>query len=138
MATTPQFTSAPYSLTATISTANTAFDGSGAMGIIADGGTTGVRIDNIFTNATAATQVGLINLFMSSTNGANTTANTHLFRSIPVTLVNPSATTAPYSNVLSTAINADILPLFVPAGYTLRASTTIANAFRVTTDGGVF
>lgn len=138
MAATPNFSASPRSSTATLASANTAFDGSGTMGTVITGGTNGTRVDMIVIQATATTTAGLVNLFISDTAGANTAANTHLIRGNTIAAVTPSATTAPTNVTLTTQTNPEFLPLFVPAGYTLRASTTVAQGFRVTANGGDF
>lgn len=138
MAAQPIFAAQPDAQVVTISTANTARDGSGTMGVVFVAGPSGSRIDQIFINATATTTAGLVKLYISRTSDVNTTANTHLIQEIPVTAVTPSATVAAFARVLNSSVNVDLLPIFLPAGYTLRADTTIANAFRVMAIGGDF
>jgi hypothetical protein len=139
MATTPNFAATPNSATATlVATANTAFDGTGTMSTVITGGTNGTRIDMIVISATATTTAGLVNLFISDTTATNTAANTHLIRGNAILATTASATVAPANVTLTTQTNPDFLPLFLPAGYTLRASTTVAQGFRVTVIGGDF
>lgn len=138
MSATPNFAATPRSGTATISAANTAFDGSGTMGTVLTGAASGTRVDMIVVAATATTTTGLISLFLSDTAGANTAANTHLIRNITVTATTPSATTAPFQTTLTSQTNPELLPLFLPSGYTLRAATTVAQGFRATANGGDF
>lgn len=138
MATTPNFSATPRSSTATITAANTAFDGSGTMGTVISGGTNGTRVDMIVIQATATTTTGLVNLFMSSVTGANSAADTHLIRTNTIVAVTPSATIGPANVTLTSQTNPEFLPLFIPAGFTLRAAPTQANAFRVTAVGGDF
>lgn len=138
MATAPQFAVTPKTSIASIGTANTALDGSGTMVIAATGGTNGTRIDNIMIRATNNTGAGLINFFISDTTGANTTINTHLVYSVPVTSIITSATTAAFSAYLSSVINTDVMPMFLPSGYTLRVAPTQSNTFRVTVVGSDF
>lgn len=138
MATTPNFATTPKMGFASVSTANTAFDGSGTMATVLTGGTNGTRIDMIVVSATATVSAGLINLFVSDTTAANTSANTHILRSLPVTATTPSATTAPFQSTLTSQTNPELLPLFLPSGYTLRAGTTVAQGFRVMANGGDF
>ncbi|NBQ13108.1 MAG: hypothetical protein EBU31_00495 [Proteobacteria bacterium] len=138
MATTPNFSATPKVGVATVSAANTSFDGSGTMSTVITGGTNGTRVDMIVIAATATTTAGLVNLFISDTTGANTTANTHHIRANTIAAVTPSVTTAPANVTLTSQTNPEFLPLFIPAGYTLRAAPTQANSFRVMAIGGDF
>lgn len=138
MAAQPIFAAQPDAQVTTISTANTTRDGSGTMGTVFVAGPSGSRIDQIFIQGTATTAAGIVKLYISTTSDVNTPANTHLIQEIPVTAVTPSATVAAFNRVLNTSVNVDLLPIFLPAGYTLRADTTIANAFRVMAIGGDF
>ena len=138
MATTPNFAVTPKAGVTTLATANTAFDGTGTLGTILTGAANGTRIDMIVVSATATVSAGLINLFVSDTTAANTSANTHILRSLPVTATTPSATTAPFQTTLTSQTNPELLPLFLPSGYTLRAGTTVAQGFRVMANGGDF
>jgi len=138
MASTPNFSATPRSSTATISTANTTFDGAGTMATVISGGTNGTRVDMIVIAATTTTTAGLVNLFISDTTGANTAANTHHIRANVIAATTPSATTAPANVTLTSQTNPEFLPIFLPSGYTLRASTTKAESFRVTANGGDF
>lgn len=138
MADAPIFTGVVDASVATISVANTARDGSGTMATVFTAGAKGSRIDQIFINAISTTTAGLVKLYISSTADANTSANTHLIREVPVTAVTPSTTVAAFSSILNSAVNVDLLPLFLPAGYVLRADTTIAQGFRVMAIGGDF
>lgn len=136
MAATAQYIATPRSAVATISTANTAFDGSGAIVTAFIAGAAGARIERVVVNASGNTAAGVVALFVSTDSAANTTANTHLYDSIPVTAVTASATVPPFSASRSEANANDKWPLILGPGQTLRASTTIAQSFCVTAVGG--
>lgn len=138
MATTPQYTSTPKVGIVSIATANTSYDGSGTIGTVITGATNGTRIDEIYIAASATTTAGVVSLFISDTTGANTNTNTHLIQSFVVSAITPSATTAPFQTVISSQTRPDLLPIFLPNGYTLRAATTKAENFRVVAIGGDF
>ena len=138
MSTTPNWAATPKAGSTRLSTANTAIDGSGTMGTIITGGTNGTRVDNIVVAANGTVVAGLVNLFLSTTTGANTTANTSFLRPIAVSAATPSATSAAFYSAFSSQNNSDFLPIFVPAGYTLRAATTIAQSIDVTAIGADF
>ncbi len=138
MASQPIFAAQPDVQMATLATANTARDGSGTIPIVFTAGPNGSRIDQIFIQGTATTAAGIVKLYISTTSDANTSANTHLIEEVPVTAATPSATVQAFGTTLNSSVNVDLLPLFLPAGYVLRADTTIANGFRVTAVGGSF
>jgi hypothetical protein len=136
MATTAQFIGSPRSAAATISTANTAFDGTGTIVTVFTAGAAGARIERVVIEATATSTAGLVNLFFSTDSAANTAANTHLYDNTPIAAVTPSATVAPASAVRSNETAPQLWPLILGPGQTLRASTTVANSLRVTAVGG--
>lgn len=138
MSTTPNFTATPRSSFVTISTANTSFAGDGAMGTVIEAGATGTRIDAISITASATTTAGIVALFTSPTNAANTSANTALLASFAVTAVTPSATVQPFQTTITSQTRPDLLPIFLPVGHVLRASTTKAETFKVWVNGGDF
>lgn len=138
MATAPQYAATSKSGSATVSTANTTFDGSGAMATVLTGATNGTRIDAIHVAATGTTSAGVVSLFVSNTTAANTTANTDFVRAVSITANTASATNAPVTTSLTTATLPDFLPLFLPSGYTLRAATTVAQSIKVVAQGADF
>lgn len=123
---------------ATISTANTTFDGTGTIATVFTAGANGARIERVNVAAAATTTAGVVALFVSTDSAANNAANTHLYDTVPVTAVTPSATQAPFQAAKSEANQSDKWPLILGPGQTLRASTTKAENFRVTAIGGDF
>ena len=136
MALQAQYASVPKVGIANILTANAARDGTGAVTTIITGGTNGTRIDRISVEATGTTTAGMVRFFVSDTTAANTAANTHLWNETIVTAVTPTANTKAFSSTLSSPLNPDTMPLFLPAGYTLRVATNNAENFRVLAIGG--
>lgn len=136
MATQAQYIATPKRSTATISTANTNFDGTGAMAIVYTAGALGARIERVVVQATATTAAGLVNLFVSDDTAANTAANTHLYDSAIIAAVTPNASIAPFSITMEEFSEPNRFPIILSAGQTLRASTSVAQAFRITAIGG--
>lgn len=136
MATQAQYIATPRSAVATISTANTAFDGTGTITTVFTAGALGARIERVAVQATGTTTAGMVNLFVSTDTAANTAANTHLYDSLMVTAVTPSATVAPFTGTEEDQSNPKKWPLILGPNQTLRASTTIAQSFRVIAVGG--
>lgn len=118
----------------TISTANTNRDGTGTIGTIFTAGSSGSRIDRIVIKATVNTTAGMVRLFIHN----GTTA--YLWREIAVSAITVSATVAGFESAMSSNNAADIgfLPLVLPTGYSLRASTHNAETLNVTAVGGDF
>lgn len=132
MAIQAQYASTPKVGVGQISTANTARDGTGTIGTVFTAGTNGSRIDMIDVQATATTTAGMIRLFVHD----GTTA--FLVAELPVVAVTPSATNPAYSQQLNTNTMTQFLPIVLPTGYSLRASTNNAEAFNVIAFGGDF
>jgi len=124
MASVPSYVGTPKSPTVTISTANTALDGSGTLGTVMTAGASGSRVDIIRLNAIATTTAGMIRLFIG----------TALVKEIPVIAITPSATQPAWS--------ADVEfenGLILEAAAVLKAGTEKAENFAVTvTNGGDF
>ena len=62
--------------------------------------------------------------------------NARLFREVPVTAATPSGTVQAFAAALSSAQDFGYLPLVLPNGYSLRASTHNSESFAVTAVGG--
>jgi hypothetical protein len=96
-------------------------------------GSSGSRIDYIDIQGVATTIAGLINLFIYD----GTTY--FLWQQIPVQAVTSSTTAPAFTAILSSNSNANIMPLNIPPGYSLRATTTTAQTgVRVIAYGGDF
>jgi len=131
MSESPQFVSTPKMGVVTINTANTARTGTGTVGTVFTAGANGSRIEKIIICAQATTTAGNIRLFLY-----NGTAY-FLFKEIPVVAVTPAATVPSFSAVLSQEIETT-LPLILPSGYSLRASTEKGESFNIIAIGGDF
>lgn len=132
MAATQNYASTPRAGIGLLSAANPGRDGTGTIVNIFTAGGTGSRIDAIDIQATANTTAGMIRLFMFDG------ANNRLIGEYPVSAITPSATQPAFSAQLTTANLANLLPLILPTGYALRASTEKAEAFNVFGIGGDF
>lgn len=136
MAASPQYASTPKVGTAVISTANTARDGTGTIGTVFTAGTSGSRIDGIEIQATGTTTAGMVRLFISDG------TNHRLFAEVPVVAVTPSATIPAFSTLVqgnaTGLVNITPLPINIPTGWSLRASTHNAESFNVIAFGGDF
>lgn len=132
MSTTPQYVGSPKVGIGQISTDNALRDGTGTINTIFTAGTSGSRIDAISIKATATTTAGSVRLFISDG------TNARLLTEIPVVAVTPSATTPSWEIQLNTNSMSQVLPIILPTGYSLRASTEKAEAFNLIASGGDF
>ena len=132
MSTAANYASTPKQGIAAIATANTAKDGTGVMGTVLTAGANGSRIDAITIKATGTTTAGAIRLFIH--NGATA----YLLSEIPVVAVTSSATAPSFELNLNTNTMTQMLPIILPTGYSLRASTNNAENFNVLAQGGDF
>lgn len=132
MATTPQYAATPKVGAQAIATANANRDGTGTVGVIFSAGTSGSRIDKIIIKATVTTTDGMIRLFIHDG------TNFRLFDEIVVPAITVSATVPAFQTVIAENQFTFELPLILPNGYSLRASTEKAENFNVIAIGGDF
>jgi hypothetical protein len=116
-----------------LTTADTSLTAPTTVGTVLSAGSSGTRIDYIDFQGVANTVAGLINLFIYD-------GSTYiLWQQIPVLAVTSSTTVPAWSAVLSSNSNANIMPLTIPTGYSLRATTSVAQTgVRVIAYGGDF
>tara|TARA_R110000868_G_scaffold113895_1_gene305605 strand:- start:432 stop:815 length:384 start_codon:yes stop_codon:yes gene_type:complete len=119
MASTPQYAGTVRSAAVVVSAANTNRDGTGTIVTVLTAGSAGTRIDDITVIATGTTTTGMVRLFLHNGTDAK------LLREIPVTAATPSSTVAAFSSSITS------LALVIPTGYSLRASTALAETFNV-------
>ena len=133
MAATAQYASTPKVGSALLSTADTSLTAPSTVGTVVTADSSGTRIDYIDIQGVATTVSGIINLFIFD----GTTY--FLWTQVPVIAVTSSTTAVAYQAVLSSNGNANIMPLTLPTGHSLRATTTIdQTGIRVTAYGGDF
>jgi hypothetical protein len=131
MATQAQYAAVPKVGAVVISTANTNRNGTGTIDTVFTAGSNGSRIDSIDVQATATVTAGMIRLFIH--NGTSS----FLFAEVPVSAATPSGT-APAYNAQFTPNTTAVLPIVIPTGYSLRASTNNAESFNIIAFGGDF
>lgn len=127
MATTPQYAATPINGLIQIATANTARDGTGALGTLVTGAANGTRVDDLRITAAQTTTAGVVRMFLHDG------ATARLIDEFIVTAVTPSTTVAVWSLALYN------LGIVLQSGWSLRFSTNNAEAFNVSlTRGGNF
>lgn len=132
MATQAQYAAVPKVGVGQISTANTNRDGTGTIGTVFTAGANGSRIDMIDLQATGTTTAGMIRLFVH--NGTNA----FLLGEVPVLANTPSGTVPAWTAQLNANTMTQLLPIVLPTGWSLRASTHNAEEFNVIAFGGDF
>jgi hypothetical protein len=120
MATSPAFISTPRLGVASVSSANTAIDGSGTITDLLTGVAAGTRVLEVNAQCSATSAAALINLFLYDG------TNWHLFDQIAITAATVS-TTVKGNRSFSTYTNL-VLP---SASWKVGCTTTIAQATRV-------
>jgi hypothetical protein len=133
MATSAQYAATPRVGSATLTTADTSLTAPTTVGTVLTAGASGTRIDYIDIQGVATTSAGLINLFIFDG------TNYILWNQVPVIAITSSTTAPAFQATLSSNVNANLMPLIIPTGHSLRATTSISQTgIRVTALGGDF
>ena len=133
MATTAQYAATPRVGSATLTTADTSLTAPTTVSTILSAGSSGTRIDYIEVIGVATTTACLVNLFIYDG------TNYILWQQVPIIAVTSSTTAPTYAAYISSNANANIMPLTLPTGYSLRAAVTVTQTgVRVTAYGGDF
>ena len=133
MATSAQYASTPVFGSANLTTADTSLTAPTTVSTILTAGASGTRIDYIDIQGVATTVAGLVNLFVYDG------TNYILWQQVPVQAVTSSTTAPAFAFALSSNGNANIMPLNLPTGYSLRAAISVAQTgLRITAYGGNF
>lgn len=133
MATQAQYAATPVFGSALLTTADTSLTAPTTVGTVLSAGSSGTRIDYINIQGVATTIAGLVNLFVYD-------GSTYfLWQQVPILAVTASTTSPAFSALLSSNSNATFMPLIFPSGYSLRATTSVAQTgIRVLAYGGSF
>ena len=133
MSTSAQYASTPKVGSATLTTADTSLTAPTTVGTIVSAGASGTRIDYIEVIGVATTVASLVNLFIYDG------TSYILWQQVPVQAITTATTTPSYVANLSSNSNSNVMPLTLPTGYSLRATTTVTQTgVRVTAYGGDF
>ena len=133
MAANAQYAATPKVGSALLTTADTSLTAPTTVGTVVTAGASGTRIDYIDIQGVATTAAGIINLFLFDG------TNYILWNQVPVIAVTSGTTAVAFQAVLSSNSNANLMPLTLPTGWSLRATTTTAQTgIRVTAYGGDF
>lgn len=111
-----------------LTAANTNRDGTGTIVTIATAGTNGSVITSIYLMGVGTVTGGMIRLYIHDG------TNYRLWKEVAVTATTPSGTVAGWSSTIDCSYPGN--PLYLPTGYSLRASTNNAETFNVIAEGG--
>lgn len=133
MATAAQYAATPKVGSALLTTADTSLTAPTTVGTVFTAGSSGSRIDYIDIQGVATTTASIVNLFIYD----GTTY--FLWQQVPVIAVTSSTTAVAFNAGLSSNANANVMPLCIPTGYSLRATVTVTQSgIRVIAYGGDF
>lgn len=133
MAANAQYAATPKVGSALLTTADTSLTAPTTVGTVVTAGASGTRIDYIDIQGVATTVAGIINLFLFDG------TNYILWNQVPVIAVTSGTTAVAFQALLSSNSNANLMPLTLPTGWSLRATTSTAQTgIRVTAYGGDF
>lgn len=131
MATSAQYAATPKIGSALLTTADTSLTAPTTVGTIFTAGSSGSRVDLIDVQGVATTSAGLINIFI------NDGTNNILYTQIPVAAITSSTTVPAFATSITSNTHPNILPINLPSGFSLRATTSIAQTgVRVIAMGG--
>lgn len=133
MATSAQYAATPRVGSALLTTADTSLTAPTTVGTVFTAGSSGSRIDYIDVQGVATTTACIVNLFIYD-------GSTYfLWQQVPVIAVTSSTTAPAFTAALSSNGNANVMPLTLPTGYSLRATVTVTQTgVRVIAYGGDF
>lgn len=132
-ANTPVFSQTPHIGQVTLTTANTATNGTGAVEELMTGEDYGTRISYIRVKAQGVTTVGKINFFIVTAG-----SGTSYLWSLAVTAITPSASVDSwegYINLEDTSDGETGFPFILPSATVLKCSTYNSETFSVTCFG---
>lgn len=131
MSTSAQYASTPKIGSALLTTADTSLTAPSTVGTVLTAGSSGSRIDYIDVQGVASTVASIVNIFIYDG------TNYILYAQIPVQAVTSSTTVPAFQTSISSNSHPNILPINIPTGYSVRATTSVTQTgVRVTALGG--
>jgi hypothetical protein len=131
MAASAQYASTPKIGSALLTTADTSLTAPSTVGTVFTAGASGSRIDYIDVQGVATTVASIVNLFIYDG------TNYFLYTQIPVQAITSSTTALAFNTSISSNSHPNVLPINLPTGHSLRATTSITQTgVRVIALGG--
>lgn len=132
MSTSANFAATPRVGIGQVSVANANRDGTGTIENVFTAGADGSRISRIVIQAIVTTTAGQVRLYLHDG------TNTRLWKEVAISALTPSAAVQAAHEELSDQSDISLLPLILPSGWSLRASTHNGETFNVIAYGGDF
>lgn len=132
MSTSANFAATPRVGIGQVSVANTNRDGTGTIVSVLAAGSSGARIARIVVQATGTTTAGQVRLFLHDG------TNARLWKEVAIRALTPSATVQAEHVELTDQSDLGLMPLILPSGWSLHASTHNAETFNVIAYGADF
>jgi hypothetical protein len=131
MSTSAQYASTPKIGSALLTTADTSLTAPSTVGTVFTAGSSGSRIDYIEVQGVATTVASIVNLFIYDG------SSYFLYAQVPVIAITSSTTAVAFQALISSNTQPNLLPINLPTGYSLRATTSVTQTgVRVTASGG--
>lgn len=124
----------------TLTTANTAMDGTGTVVILFTAGADGARIERIRSKALGSNVATVLRIFINNGSDPTVAENNMLYAEKTILATTASATAALLTNELPDSADLTAFPLVLPAGYRITATigTTIASGLKVSVIGSSY
>lgn len=138
--TTPIYTSAGQIGFGTITTANTAKDGTGTVVTLLTAGANGARVERIRAKALGTNVATVLRIFVNN-GGTNATAtNNALIAEVTLPATTLSEVAALTQQELPNTTDTTAFPIVLPPGYVLNATigTTVAAGYALSAIGGTY
>lgn len=127
----PIFPLTPKISWGTLTTANTAKDGTGTIVSVFTAGANGARLDRIKVRSTGTAVATVLRIFINNGQDATVAANNTLYLETTIAATTLSETAALADNIIA-------MDVTLPAGYSVTCTigTTVAASLAVTAEGG--
>ncbi|MGV8131625.1 MAG: hypothetical protein ACP5N7_06015 [Candidatus Pacearchaeota archaeon] len=123
-----------------LTTANTAMDGTGTVGLIFTAGADGGRIERLRVKALGTNVATVLRVFINNGNDPATAANNRLYTEATIAATTASNAAALALTEFPNTTDPTAFPLVLPASYRLYVTigTTVAAGLHVTAIGGTY
>lgn len=135
----PIYTKAPkIGFTGTITTANTAKDGTGTVNLLFTAGADGSRVERVRAKAKGTNVATVLRIFINNGSDPTVAANNALYAEKTLAATTLSEVAELALNELPTTTDPTAFPLYLPAGYRLYCTlgTAVAAGWQVEALGG--
>lgn len=123
-----------------LTTANTAMDGTGTVGLLFTAGADGARIERVRVKALGTNVATVLRLFINNGSDPTTAANNRLYTEATIAATTASNAAALALTEFPFATDPTAFPLVLPPAYRIYAAigTTVASGLHVTVVGGTY